>query len=76
MDFVQRATAEVKMRPAVDVIFGMDFLGKSAVSSGCLRCPGSVWNAAGKGGFLEEVKSRCEEVIRRGERVDIHDVKA
>lgn len=66
---MQRATAEVKKRPAVDVIFGMDFLGKSAVCSGCLRCPGSVWDASGKGGFLEEVRRRCEDVVSRGGRV-------
>ena len=62
---MQRACTEVRKRPAVDVVFGTDFLGKSAVN-GCLRCSGSVWEASAKGGFLEDVRRRCEVVLGGG----------
>lgn len=58
-EFEKRAREELATRPTTEVIFGMEFLAKSANSAGCQRCPGSVlesWR------FLEELKRSIDNL--------------
>ena len=62
IDFAQRACTELSKRPALDVVFLPNFLGKSAVN-GCQRCAAGAWEASAEGGFLDELKKRCEDSV-------------
>jgi len=57
-DFERRARAELSVRPTSEVIFSMEFLGKSA-NTGCQRCPGSILDSYA---FLQRLKQRIDEL--------------
>ncbi|KAF8967440.1 hypothetical protein BDZ97DRAFT_1903337 [Flammula alnicola] len=58
-EFERKAKEELAVRPATDVIFGMEFLFNAAQASGCTRCPESVLDSWK---FLQSLKEAIDAV--------------